>query len=92
MTYHLEISELAKIHLARHTKSGDKRLVDKIYTLFSELAEHPTTGTGHPEPLRYMDANMWSRRIDSKHRLIYEIRENELVVIAVSAHGHYGDK
>ncbi|MDR0907088.1 MAG: Txe/YoeB family addiction module toxin [Rikenellaceae bacterium] len=92
MNYKLEITDLAKIHLARHNKSGYKGLVKKIHALLAEIVEHPRTGTGHPEALRHKDTEMWSRRIDAKHRLIYEIRDNELVVIAISAFGHYDDK
>jgi len=39
-----------------------------------------------------MEANMWSRRIDQKHRLVYQINETELIVVAISAYGHYADK
>jgi toxin YoeB len=73
MNYQLGITDLVKTHLARYLKSGNKGLVDKIHALFAELVEHPRTGTGHPEALRHKDTEMWSRRIDSKHRLIYEI-------------------
>lgn len=30
--------------------------------------------------------------ITKKHRLIYEIHDNEVVVIVISAYGHYSDK
>ncbi|HHV40430.1 MAG: Txe/YoeB family addiction module toxin [Bacteroidales bacterium] len=92
MSYSLVISERVRKDLELHKKSGDKRLVKKIYTLFTELAEHPTTGTGHPEPLRHMETNIWSRRIDRKHRLVYQIKDMDLIVIAISAYGHYRDK
>lgn len=64
----------------------------KALTLIDELYEHPKTGTGHPEPLRGNRVNQWSRRISDKHRLIYEIRDTEVIVIVVSAYGHYDDK
>lgn len=92
MTYTLELSREVEIDIAKHKKSGDKNLVIKIFALFQELESHPLTGTGHPEPLRYQGTNMWSRRIDKKHRLVYEIKDDELIVIAISAYGHYTDK
>ncbi|MFR9624293.1 MAG: type II toxin-antitoxin system YoeB family toxin, partial [Rikenellaceae bacterium] len=54
----------------------------------------PRSGTGKPERLKGYapEREMWSRRIDSKNRLIYQIKEQELVVIAVAAYGHYDDK
>ena len=53
--------------------------------------EHPHTGTGHPEQLSGDLSGKWSRRITKRHRLIYEIHDNEVVVIAISAYGHYSD-
>lgn len=57
-----------------------------------ELYIHPKTGTGHPEQLKGGHNNQWSRRINQKHRLIYEIRDTEVIVIIISAYGHYSDK
>jgi toxin YoeB len=66
--------------------------VVKIDKLLAELALHPRGGTGKPERLRHMEGEVWSRRIDRRHRLRYEIFEDTLVVVAISAYGHYGDK
>lgn len=68
-------------------------LTKKIGKLILEIKEHPTTGTGKPEPLKgYGERSIYSRRIDQKHRLIYEILEIEKVVKILSAYGHYDDK
>ncbi|MBQ2177111.1 MAG: type II toxin-antitoxin system YoeB family toxin [Alphaproteobacteria bacterium] len=32
---------------------------------------------------------MWSRRIDRKNRIVYEIRINEIIILSVF--GHYDD-
>ena len=53
---------------------------------------HPKTGTGHPKQLKGGHNNQWSRRISQKHRLIYEIRDTEVIVIVISAYGYYSDK
>ena len=34
----------------------------------------------------------WSRRITKKHRLVYRIYENNVVVLVLRAYGHYDDK
>lgn len=55
-----------------------------------ELQEHPTTGTGQVEALKgFGERAIYSRRIDKKHRLIYEIFEEEKIVAVLSAYGHY---
>ena len=60
--------------------------------LIDELTEHPTTGTGKPEPLSGDRAGQWSRRISGKHRLIYLIDNENVVVLLLSAYSHYDDK
>lgn len=64
----------------------------KLIRLIAELAEHPRTGTGHPEPLTGDKDGYWSRRITKKHRLVYEIRDAEVIVLVLTAYGHYEDK
>lgn len=57
-----------------------------------ELRVHPATGAGKPEQLKYEYSGHWSRKINSKHRLIYQIHEEEVIVEVVQAYGHYCDK
>ena len=64
----------------------------KFLSLLEELAEHPTTGTGHPEPLKGQPEGRWSRCISQKHRLVYRIFDTEVLVLVLSAYGHYDDK
>ena len=79
--------------IEKHSKSGQKKLIEKIITLLDEITRNPKSGTGHPEALKgYGDASVWSRRIDGKHRLTYEIFEEEKKVKILTAYGHYGDK
>lgn len=61
----------------------------KAIALLAELSEHPTTGTGHPERLKGFETPTWSRRISQKHRLVYEIHEDQIKVLVLSSYGHY---
>ena len=92
MIFSLIISDEAKNHLEKHRKSGSIILLRKIDKILNELRDNPFEGTGKPEKLKYENAGKWSRRIDKKHRLIYEIIENEILVEVISAFGHYDDK
>ena len=93
MTYTLILLPQYEENIKRHIKNGNKKLALKAIDILGELIEHPRTGTGKPESLKgYADREVWSHRIDSKHRLVYEIKEQELIVLAISALGHYGDK
>ncbi len=64
----------------------------KIEKILLELSEHPYTGTGNPERLKYELSDFWSRRLNSKDRIIYKVNENIVTVYVVSAMGHYKDK
>lgn len=67
------------------------KLIKKLAKLLEELREHPRTGTGQVEQLRYFEKETWSRRLNREHRLVYEIHENEILVLIVSAYGHYSE-
>ena len=60
--------------------------------LIAELYEHPRTGSGHPKQLSGDRAGQWRRKISDKHRLVYEIHDQVVEVLALSAWGHYDDK
>ena len=90
MSYTINVSQQALIDSDRLEKDAPKAFM-KFQALLTELAEHPKTGTGHPEALKGM-TDCWSRRISKKHRLVYRIYETEIVVLVISAYGHYDDK
>ena len=92
MKYCVEFSVEALDDIKRLEKSGDKKALQKLKVLFEELEIHPTTGTGKPEQLSGNRSGQWSRRITEKHRLIYEIFDDKVVVLVISAFGHYDDK
>jgi toxin YoeB len=50
--YIIRFSDQAKDDISHHKKSGNKAVVKKITLLLEELAIHPFTGTGKPEPLK----------------------------------------
>ncbi len=72
-------------------KSGNKAVINKIQQIFKELANNPYEGTGSPEALKYELSGYWSRRINKKDRLIYQVIDIEVLVLVISALGHYED-
>ena len=90
--YKVAISERAKKHLVAWKKSGQISAIRKIEHIFRELAETPFEGIGTPEQLKFNLADCWSRRIDKKNRIIYQVNEDIVTVFVVSAKGHYQDK
>jgi len=90
--YTLEISSKARKELQGYYRSGNKSTIRKIEQIFLELSNNPYEGTGNPEALKYELAGYWSRRINKKDRIIYRILKDRVIVLIVSAIGHYGDK
>ena len=91
MRFEVDFKEQATRDLVALAKNEPKAFA-KAQALIDELRAHPRTGTGHPEQLSGDRAGQWSRRITKKHRLIYEIHDMEVVVLVLSAYGHYDDK
>lgn len=63
------------------------RLVNKSIELLMDVQRQPFQGIGKPEHLKHFTANIWSRRINDEHRLIYEVSGNETIVFSFM--GHY---
>lgn len=91
--YLVEIEKDAQKDIHKIYKSGNKTDIKRLEQIISELAENPRTGIGNPERLKhYQDEEFWSRQLNKKDRILYQIIENEVVVIVVSTLGHYKDK
>ncbi|MCP1380929.1 Txe/YoeB family addiction module toxin [Runella salmonicolor] len=67
-------------------RSINKKMQDRIIKLLEEIQRTPFEGTGKPEPLKYSLKGCWSRRIDDEHRLVYEVTNDEIVVISCKYH------
>jgi len=90
--YKIALSARAKIHLSEWKMSGQIKSLKKIERIIKELSETPYSGIGSPEPLKYNLTECWSRQIDKKNRIIYQVNEDVVTVLVVSAKGHYFDK
>lgn len=73
-------------------RSGNKAVMNKITALLKDIAEHPYTGIGKPEPLKYELQGKWSRRINSEHRIIYSVNDDIVTVYVLSMRYHYSPK
>ena len=64
----------------------DKKIIKKINELIKDIQRTPYKGIGKPEPLKYDLTGLWSRRIDREHRLVYQIRGEELLIYSCRFH------
>ena len=71
-------------------QSTDKQTLKKINTLIKDIARNGAdSGLGKPDRLK--GTHSWSRRIDQKNRLVYNLDADGNMII-ISCLGHYEDK
>ena len=68
----------------------DRKTLKKINELLKDIQRTPFDGKGEPEGLRGDLSGKWSRRINQKDRLVYEVTDGMIEV--VQCKGHYCDK
>ncbi|HAQ37520.1 MAG TPA: Txe/YoeB family addiction module toxin [Saprospirales bacterium] len=58
----------------------DKKTLKRINQMNREIQRTPFQGIGKPEPLKFDLSGLWSRRIDRDHRLVYQVKHNEVII------------
>ena len=91
MTYAIKLTKSVEKVLKKWKKSNPQ-LLRKVHIIFLELAEHPRTGTGHPEALKGGNDITYSRHITANDRIIYDIYDDIVEVTVLEIEGHYNDK
>lgn len=82
-------TERANIDFAYFKKVNNQIILKKIRQLLDAIIVTPSFGIGKPEKLKYDLSGKWSRRINTEHRLVYEINEDLNLIIVHSLKGHY---
>lgn len=67
-------------------RTEDRKVLKKINELIKDIQRTPYDGIGKPEPLKYDLTGLWSRRIDREHRLVYQIRDEDLLIYSCRYH------
>jgi toxin YoeB len=65
---------------------NDRAQALRIIRLIREIQREPFSGIGKPEPLRHELKGCWSRRIDLTHRLVYQIQDDKIRILARRYH------
>jgi len=69
-----------------HWQTTDKQILKRINALIKDIKRNPFDGIGKPEPLKHQLQGCWSRRIDAEHRLVYDITDDALRIVACRFH------
>ncbi|MEO8110111.1 MAG: Txe/YoeB family addiction module toxin [Ginsengibacter sp.] len=67
-------------------RQSDPKVLAKIVSLLAETAKYPFEGIGKPEPLKHNLKGKWSRRINQEHRLVYEVKDDAIIVFSCRYH------
>ena len=67
-------------------QSQDKKTLKRINQIIKDIQRNPFEGIGKPEPLKFDFSGLWSRRRNQEHRLIYEVRDNEIIIVQCRYH------
>ena len=88
--FRIKVDNRARIDFHNIYISCNYAVIRKLEIIVQELSIHPFSGTGKPEPLRFNLSGFWSRRLNKKDRIVYQvIEEPDKTVVIISALGHY---
>jgi len=65
---------------------ADRNTALRILDLVEATLRDPFAGMGKPEPLRYLLAACWSRRITQEHRLVYRVSNERIDFLQARYH------
>ena len=61
----------------RYWVETDRRIALRAFDLIEAIMRDPFTGLGKPEPLKYLGAGVWSRRLTQEHRIVYWVSHDQ---------------
>ena len=64
----------------------DKKILERINELIKDINRNPFKGLGKPEPLKHKYKGYWSRKITNEHRLIYQVKADEILILKCRFH------
>ncbi|MBN1835152.1 MAG: Txe/YoeB family addiction module toxin [Spirochaetales bacterium] len=70
----------------RYWVEVDRKTAVRALKLVEAVLRDPFSGIGKPQPLKYLDAGAWSRRLTQEHRLVYLVREGRIDFLQARYH------
>jgi toxin YoeB len=70
----------------RYLIETDRKIAIRLLELVDAVLRDPFTGIGKPEPVRYMGADVWSRRLTQEHRMVYMVQEGRVDFLQARFH------
>jgi toxin YoeB len=70
----------------QHWVQNDRKVALRVLELVEAVLRDPFTGIGKPEPLKFLLAGCWSRRVTQEHRLVYRVSGNRIDFLQARYH------
>jgi len=70
----------------RYWVETDRKTAIRAFKLIEAILNDPFAGIGKPEPLNYLAAGIWSRRLTQEHRIVYLIRDDRIDYLQARYH------
>ncbi len=70
----------------RYWVKTHRKIALRALDLVEAVMRDPFTGVGKPEPLKYLGAGVWSRRLTQEHRLVYRVDETRIDFLQARYH------
>jgi toxin YoeB len=62
----------------RYWVKNERNVASRVLDLVDAVMRDPFEGLGKPEPLKYVLAGCWSRRITQEHRTVYRVTDERI--------------
>jgi toxin YoeB len=66
--------------------ANERNVALRALDLVEAILRDPFTGIGKPEPLKYLAAGAWSRRLTQEHRLVYVVTKDRVDFLQARYH------
>jgi toxin YoeB len=70
----------------RYWVKSERKTAIRVLDLIDAIVSDPFNGIGKPEPLRFVLAGCWSRRITQEHRLVYRVADDRIDFLQARYH------
>ncbi|HEX7547633.1 MAG TPA: Txe/YoeB family addiction module toxin, partial [Candidatus Methylomirabilis sp.] len=70
----------------RYWVETNRKVAIRVFDLIEAVMRDPFAGIGRPEPLKYLLAGAWSRRLTEEHRIVYLVSEERIDFLQVRYH------
>ena len=70
----------------RYWIKTDRKTALRAFDLVEAIMRDPFEGIGKPEPLKYLMAGAWSRRLTQEHRIVYLVSDDRIDFLQARYH------